>query len=205
MFLESYFHSVTLDEKKCKGCTNCIKRCPTEAIRVRKSKARIINERCIDCGECIRVCPYHAKKAITDSLEIIKSFKYKIALPAPTLYGQYDTNYTRNKILNGLKLLGFDDVYEVARGAEIVSYATKKLLEKGDYEKPLISSSCPAVVRLIQVRFPSLINNLVKIQSPMEVSALMARKKAMELHHLSNDEIGVFLLLLCCATSISAL
>jgi iron only hydrogenase large subunit-like protein len=206
LFLESYFHSVTLDEKKCKGCTNCIKRCPTEAIRVRKSKARIINERCIDCGECIRVCPYHAKKAITDSLEIIKSFKYKIALPAPTLYGQYDTNYTRNKILNGLKLLGFDDVYEVARGAEIVSYATKKLLEKGDYEKPLISSACPAVVRLIQVRFPSLINNLVKIQSPMEVSALMARKKAMELHHLSNDEIGVFFITPCAAkvTSIKA-
>ena len=64
--MSPYFHSVTLDESKCKGCTNCIKRCPTEAIRVRKSKARIINERCIDCGECIRVCPYHAKKAITD-------------------------------------------------------------------------------------------------------------------------------------------
>lgn len=64
--MEKYFHSVTLDEDKCRGCTNCIKRCPTEAIRVRKSKARIINERCIDCGECLRVCPYHAKKAITD-------------------------------------------------------------------------------------------------------------------------------------------
>jgi len=33
-----YYHSVTLDEEKCKGCTNCIKRCPAEAIRVRMVK-----------------------------------------------------------------------------------------------------------------------------------------------------------------------
>ena len=51
-----FFHSVTLDESKCVGCTNCIKRCPTEAIRVRNGKAVITSERCIDCGECIRIC-----------------------------------------------------------------------------------------------------------------------------------------------------
>ncbi|HPV02237.1 MAG TPA: 4Fe-4S binding protein, partial [Clostridiales bacterium] len=84
-----YFHSVTLDEAKCKGCTNCIKRCPTEAIRVRHGKARIINERCIDCGECIRICPYHAKKAITDDMSIINAFKYRIAIPAPSIYSQF--------------------------------------------------------------------------------------------------------------------
>ncbi len=54
-------HSVRLNEAKCVGCTNCIKKCPTEAIRVRDGKARIAEERCIDCGECIRVCPHHAR------------------------------------------------------------------------------------------------------------------------------------------------
>ena len=63
--MSEYYHSVTLDKDKCCGCTNCIKRCPTEAIRVRDGKARIISERCIDCGECIRVCPHHAKRALT--------------------------------------------------------------------------------------------------------------------------------------------
>ena len=29
------FHSVTLDVAKCVGCTACLKRCPTEAIRFR--------------------------------------------------------------------------------------------------------------------------------------------------------------------------
>ena len=69
-----YFHSVTLNKDNCKGCTNCIKYCPTEAIRVKDGKAKIINERCIDCGECIRRCPYQAKKAVTDSLDLLKNF-----------------------------------------------------------------------------------------------------------------------------------
>lgn len=58
---KTLYHSVTLDKDKCKGCTACLKRCPTEAIRIRDGKAKIIKERCIDCGECIKVCPYHAK------------------------------------------------------------------------------------------------------------------------------------------------
>jgi len=82
-------HSVTLREDKCVGCTDCIKRCPTEAIRVRNSKAVIIDERCIDCGNCIRVCKHGAKKAVTDPVEMMNDYKYKIAIPAPTLYAQF--------------------------------------------------------------------------------------------------------------------
>ena len=40
--MDTYFHSVRLDKDKCRGCTNCIKRCPTQAIRVRNGKAVII-------------------------------------------------------------------------------------------------------------------------------------------------------------------
>lgn len=71
-----FFHSVRLDESKCMGCTNCIKRCPTGAIRVRRGKAYIISERCIDCGECIRICPHHAKYAEKYPLT---SFKIQIS------------------------------------------------------------------------------------------------------------------------------
>ncbi len=83
-----YHHSVALDRPRCIGCTNCLKYCPTEAIRSGRH-AVILNERCIDCGECIRVCPTHAKVALTDPLGIINRFKYKIALPAPALFAQF--------------------------------------------------------------------------------------------------------------------
>jgi iron only hydrogenase large subunit-like protein len=204
--MEKYFHSVTLDEDKCRGCTNCIKRCPTEAIRVRKSKARIINERCIDCGECLRVCPYHAKKAITDPFETINLYKYKVAIPAPSLYGQFKPKFSRNQILSSLKQAGFDMVYEVARAAEIVSDATRKIIKKGEFNKPLISSACPAVVRLIQVRFPSLIDNIHKIESPMELAARIVRKEVMDKCGIPSEDIGIFFITPCPAkvTSVKA-
>ncbi|HEX3029125.1 MAG TPA: [Fe-Fe] hydrogenase large subunit C-terminal domain-containing protein [Clostridia bacterium] len=202
----TYFHSVTLDEEKCRGCTNCIKRCPTEAIRVRDGKARIINERCIDCGECIRICPYHAKKAVSDPFNKIYEFEYKVAIPAPTLYGQFKNARSRSQLLTALKKLGFDDVFEVAKAAEIVTEATKKFIAKCDLKKPLISSACPAVVRLIQVRFPNLIDNLIKLESPMEVSAQLAKNRLSSERGIDASKIGAFFITPCAAkvTSVKA-
>lgn len=196
MTMDTYFHSVRLDKDKCKGCTNCIKHCPTEAIRVRDGKAQIIADRCIDCGECIRVCPYHAKIAYTDGLEDINRFKYTIALPAPSLYGQFKNLKTIESILAGLKQLGFDDVYEVAKGADIVTCAIKDKI-KTKNNLPVISSACPAIVKLIQVRFPQLIDNIIDLLSPMEVAAFVAKKEFAEKHGVSENEIGAFFITPC--------
>ncbi len=192
-----YFHSVTLDKDKCHGCTNCISRCPTEAIRVRHGKAKIIKERCIDCGECIRVCQSHAKVALTDSFDILKNYKYNVALPAPSFYSQFRGDTSVNKILTGFIKIGFDDVFEVARGAEYVSAATRKLLAEGNLKKPVISSACPAVLRLIRERFPNLLGNVLNIISPMEVAAMLAREQAKAKTGLSDDEIGIIFITPC--------
>lgn len=190
-------HSVTLDKSKCKGCINCIKRCPTEAIRVRNGKAKIIKERCIDCGECIRVCPYHAKMAIVSGYDMLENFRYNIALPAPSLYAQFLQQTDINMILTALKKTGFDDIFEVAKAADAVTDATVKLISSGKLKTPVISSACPAVTKLIQIRFPNLIENIIPIHAPMEVAARLARKRAIEKTGLSNDEIGVFFISPC--------
>ncbi len=199
--MSDYFHSIVLEEELCKGCTNCIKKCPTDAIRVQSGKARIMKERCIDCGECVRTCPYKAKVAVTDPLEKMADFKYTIALPAPTLYLQYDiSKFGRDKIMTALKMIGFDYVYEVARGAEIVTKASNIYLDKNKETRPMISSACPAIVRLIQVRFPSLIPQIMPIKSPMEVSADNARREFCEKNPgVTPDEIGVFFISPCAA------
>ncbi|NLI61632.1 MAG: 4Fe-4S binding protein [Clostridiales bacterium] len=197
--MQTYYHSVTLNKNKCMGCTNCIKKCPTEAIRVRDGKANIIAERCIDCGECIRICPYHAKIAVTDPLSSINKYKYKIALPAPTLYGQFKNLTSIDKVLIGLKTLGFDHVFEVARGADFVTEFTKRQLKESLSPKPMISSACPAIVRLVQVRFPELINNLTDVESPMEIAAQIAKKEFSEKHDVDKSQIGVFFITPCAA------
>ncbi len=190
---KDYNHSVTLDESLCRGCTNCIAKCPTEAIRVRDGKAYIITDRCIDCGECIRSCPSHAKKAVSDPFDLIYKYDYKVAIPAPSFYGQFRDIAGPEYVLSALLGIGFDDIYEVARAAEIVTIATKNIIDAGSYPKPLISSSCPAVVRLIQVRFPSLIEHVIKIQSPMEVAARVVKNYI----HKNKKNVGVFFISPC--------
>ncbi len=191
------FHSVRLESEKCRGCTNCLKRCPTEAIRVRGGRAHIIDERCIDCGECIRVCGYHAKVAVTDPLSSISGFKYKIALPAPSLYGQFNNLKGISQILNGLKRMGFDEAFEVARGADVVSRAIRERLKNPDLPRPVISSACPAIVRLIQVRFPDLLDHIVDVRQPMEVAAMIARREFARSRGVSEKEIGCFFITPC--------
>lgn len=196
---KKYFHSVSLDRDKCKGCTNCLKKCPTEAIRIRNGKAKIIKERCIDCGECIRVCPYHAKKAVTDKYKEIFSYEYKIALPAPTLYGQFQKVKDINVVLKALKLLGFDEIYEVLTGADMISAATKEYLKRPGVTKPVINSACPAVVKLIQIRFPNLVDHILPMISPVDCMAREARKNAMEKTGLPANKIGIFFISPCAA------
>ncbi len=197
--MEKYWHSVTLDRDLCKGCTNCLKHCPTQAIRVQGGKAKILKERCIDCGECIRVCPYHAKLAVTDKLEETKKYKYSIALTAPAFYGQFSRTESIDMVLSALIDLGFDDVFEVAVGAEAITKKTQEMLKEGNLPKPTISSACPAVMRLIAIRFPNLIENIIPLKSPMEVSAAQARRDAIKKTGLKAEEIGVFFISPCAA------
>ncbi len=199
MLSNEFFHSVRLDEEKCKGCINCIKRCPTGAIRVRRGKAYIISERCIDCGECIRICPNHAKYAEKYSFNEILEYKYRIALPAPTLYGQFNNLDDMDYVLNGFLQLGFDDVFEVSVGAELVSDATRLYMQRQDIVRPVISSACPAIVRLIRVRFPNLIPNVLDLNAPLEEAARLARERAAEKTGLSPEDIGVFFITPCTA------
>lgn len=194
-------HSVTLDISKCKGCTNCIKRCPTEAIRVRDNHAQIENARCIDCGECIRTCPYKAKKAIYDKFEDFENYKYKIALPAPALYGQFEELTDMDYLLTSLVECGFDEVFEVARAAEIASEYTRKFLEDNgpnSFPRPVISSACPVVVRLIAIRYPLLREQVLPVFAPIEIAARIAKKEVLEKHpELTPKDICVLFISPC--------
>ena len=196
--MSEFVHSVSLKTDKCAGCTHCIKSCPTEAIRVKDSKAYINSDRCIDCGECIRICPTSAKYAVYDPLSIIDDYKFKIALPAPALYGQFDNLDDTDYILNGLLKCGFDDVYEVARAAEYITEFTRAYLKKTGVKKPVISSACPVICRLISARFPLLRENVLPLLPPVELAAKIARKEALKNHpELKNDDIGVFFISPC--------
>lgn len=195
--MNRYFHSVTLETEKCKGCTNCIKRCPVEAIRVRDGKAMIVQERCIDCGECIRECPNHAKVAVTDTLDKLSEYRYRIALPAPSFFGQFKEQVNIEDVLGAFKGIGFDEVFEVALAAEIVGYIVHEFLKDYKGKRPIFSSACPAVVRLMQIKYPELLEQMAPFLTPMEVAARIAKEQASRRTGIPYEEIGAFFISPC--------
>ncbi len=190
--MNTYEHSVSLDVSRCTGCTMCLKRCPTEAIRIKDGHAIINPDRCIDCGVCIRYCPNNAKKATYSKLDAVMKYKWKVALPAPTLYGQFEELEDIDYVLQGLLDIGFDDVVEVSQAAELVSAYTRLYLKNESVIKPVISSACPVVLRLISLRYPMLKEHIMQMLPPMEIAARMARDKAKREHpELTDDDICI--------------
>lgn len=196
--MDKFYHSVYLKSDRCTGCFTCLKRCPTQAIRIHNNKASIISEFCIDCGECCRQCPHHAKRSRRDRFDELRNdFKYLVALPAPALYSQFNHLNDVNIVLTGILDSGFDDVFEVSAAAELVSESTHKYILQHPEQWPIISTACPTIERLIRVRFPSLIPHLLPILPPMEVAAKLARERAIEKTGLPSDEIGIVFISPC--------
>lgn len=193
-----YYHSVQLNSDKCQGCVSCVKLCPTEAIRVRNGKAEILADRCIDCGACANGCPYHAFSVKTDTLEGLANYVYNIVLPAPSLYSQFPANVPLKDIWQGLHKLGFDEIFDVSLASEYIAREIEDYLKNyTGGRKPLISSTCPAVMRLIQVKFPELIKQVVPVLAPVEAAAIYVKREAAARRQLPTELIGVWFISPC--------
>jgi iron only hydrogenase large subunit-like protein len=193
----------TIDHEKCKGKMACMRACPTQAIRVKGGKASVLPDLCIDCGACLRACPTRAISATTHALKDLEKFKFKVAIPSPALFGQFPADITPGDIVEGLKAIGFDEVWITAVEIEVVNRAIRDYMAAWDGRLPLISSSCPAIVRLIQVAYPGMVEQLVHLQTPRELACRELKRRYSKELGISREEIGAVYLSGCQAKSVS--
>lgn len=191
------YHSIRVNTQKCMGCTHCMKACPTEAIRIRGGVATINPDRCVDCGNCLRACPVDAIDVDHDSLEQLSDFKYRVALFPAVMIGQFPDIYSEGHIYEALLKLGFTHIFEVEQPIGLLLNSIIENVEKAKH-KPQISSFCPAIVRLIQSRYPSLVNNIVHIKAPHDLAASYALD-ILAKQGITRDEIGIFYVSPCSA------
>ncbi len=171
--------------------------CPTQAIRVRKGKAIILANRCVDCGECYKACPVSAIGVEQDDLEMIFKYTVRVILIPSVLIGQFPRRISTSGIYNALKEIGFTHIYEVENTVDMVLEAGKQFMHDNKI-RPLISSYCPAIVRLIQVKYPSLVGNIMKVNPPIDMSAMYYREK-LKSSGIPENEIGLFYATPCAA------
>ncbi|MDH4157635.1 MAG: 4Fe-4S binding protein [candidate division Zixibacteria bacterium] len=198
-----YYHAHRVDLQKCRGHMTCMRHCPTQAIRIRQGKAVISNELCVDCGQCISVCPEGAIVPIADPVAEFSRFKYKVIVPSPVLYSQFDPSIHPYVIHLAFKELGFDDVVDVGISAMTLARVLMKYMAKYKGRLPLISSYCPSIVRLIQVKYPDLVELVVPLDVPREETAREIRTTLPARLGLRPEEIGIIYVATCPAKIVS--
>lgn len=192
-----FHHALTVHSDLCIGCTHCMTVCPTHAIRVRKGKANIIANKCVDCGECYKACPVSAIGVEQDDLELIFRYPVRAILIPSVLIGQISHKIPAVNIYGALREIGFTHVFHVENTVDMVLEAYRDYARQTEL-RPLISSFCPAIVRLIQVRFPSLVDNIVRVNPPIDMSAIYYREK-LKSEGVPEEQIGIFYATPCAA------
>ena len=169
-------NSLAASTEKCRDCRRCLAACPTQAVRVRDGRPTVLEHLCVDCTACISVC---SPKALTmrqdiSSLDDLRSPGDMVIAVPPAFLAGCGAGYSPSRVVEGLRALGFADVITVAPFEQALRQATVALAhekaapEEGRRGLPIIAPVCPAVVNLIELRFPSLIPQLAPFESPWE-------------------------------------
>jgi len=161
----------------CRVCYTCVRECPVKAIRIIDGQAEVLADRCIACGNCTIVCKQGAKvyaRSIDQVRQLFRSGHPVFALLAPSFVAEFEEVSEHGLFVGMLKKLGFQEVYEVGMGADLVAGEYEDLINNKP-GKGYINSDCPAIVSFVEKYHPELVGSLTPVVSPMVATARFIR------------------------------
>ena len=196
--MEAFHHALNFKYDLCIGCSHCTSVCPTGAIHIENGSPVLDTNRCVDCGRCYLACPVNAIYIEQDDFQAIYNYKCPVVLIPSIFSAQFPEKISQCAILSAIYHLGFKYVYEVEKSVDLMKEVIKEQIVNGEREKPIISSFCPAVVRLIQVKYPSLVPNILPVRTPLDLTTLYIRKRLTD-QGIPAEDIGIFYVTPCAA------
>lgn len=167
---------IKFKKANCKNCYKCIRSCPVKAISFNNDQAQVIEDNCILCGNCLKVCTQNAKN-VADEIGKVKEFiekKYRVYASIAPSFPSAFKSHNPQALFFALEKLGFFHIEETAIGAFAVSREYEKLIKKNNM-KNIITTACPVVVSLVEKYYPSAIEYLAPVVSPMIAHAKMLK------------------------------
>lgn len=168
---------------------------------------------CVNCGQCAAVCPTGAivpRQNRNDVWNAIydksKTVVVQIAPAVRVALGEYfgiesGTNVA-GKLVNALKIMGFDQVYDTCFSADMTIFeeANEFIKRFGKREKlPLVTSCCPAWVKYAEIYLPDMLDNLSSCRSPQQMFGSVAKKVLPEQLNVERKDLVVVSIMPCTA------
>ncbi len=201
--------SIWRDLDKCVECGLCVEACGADGqaqfvigfaergssrLPVTVFDQPLANSRCISCGQCTQACPvgalietphWHAVLQVLGERRRVSAVQ---VAPATRVaigeeFGMEAGAVSTGKLINALRRLGFDYVFDSNFGADltIMEEATEflaRLTRRKANELPLFTSCCPGWVNWLEINRPDLLSHLSTAKSPQQMHGALTKRSA---------------------------